>query len=44
MFGVCTHATVEEGGDESLGGLSDDVVVEVLDEDNMSEVNICAMI
>jgi len=38
MFSVCTHAAVEEGGDEGLGCLSCDVVVEVLDEDNGNQL------
>jgi hypothetical protein len=32
VIDVGTHTTVEEGGDEGLSGLSNDVVVEVLIE------------
>ena len=32
MIDVCTYASVEEGSDEGLCGLSDDVIVEVLVE------------
>ena len=31
MIDVCTYASVEEGSDEGLCGLSDDVIVEVLE-------------
>ena len=30
VLDVCTHTTVEEGGDEGLSGLGNDVIVEVL--------------
>ena len=31
MIDVCTYTSVEEGSDEGLCGLSDDVIVEVLE-------------
>ena len=37
MIDVGTHTAVEEGGNEGLGGLSDDVVVQVLDEDRLGK-------
>ena len=39
MVGVRTYTAVEKGSDEGLGSLSDDVVVEILQEDKW--VNIC---
>jgi hypothetical protein len=32
-----THTTVEEGGNEGLGGLSGDVVVQILDGDGLGK-------
>jgi hypothetical protein len=40
VIDVCTHTSVEEGGDEGLSGLSDDVIVEVL---VWRKSDICAM-
>ena len=41
MIDVRTHTSVEEGGDECLSGLCNDVIVEVL---NLNVLNICAII